>query len=295
MNQNAEEFNDPDLLFTPSSSQLPLGKPWEGVQPTEPYGQTTNYRNEHQTAPNQRQYTSWDDVQPTQPYSQGTKKFGVDDDEGTDGGKTYSTLEKIYSGEGGDQMSYQSYGYSLDDGINSKQSDDGFSKPSDTPTAQRDSNTLADLHKEEFERASVDISLGSPGESSQFSGLTNEDASLKQILKANLPQGKFDINDDSGSTMEYDPLDSLKLQLYERSCIAPPGKLGVIIDTTKLGPVIYQVKDESPLRGLVFPGDRIIGVDDIDTQGMTASNITKIMAHKANVERRLTVASRKKL
>jgi C-terminal processing protease CtpA/Prc len=75
--------------------------------------------------------------------------------------------------------------------------------------------------------------------------------------------------------------------------LAPKGKLGVVIDTTKHGPVVFQVKDGSPLQGAVFPGDRIIAIDDIDTTGKTASNITTIMASKAFSERRITVVSKK--
>jgi C-terminal processing protease CtpA/Prc len=74
--------------------------------------------------------------------------------------------------------------------------------------------------------------------------------------------------------------------------LAPKGKLGVVIDTTKHGPVVFQVKDGSPLQGAVFPGDRIIAIDDIDTTGMTANNITTIMSRKAELGRRITVVSK---
>ena len=252
LNQHAsEEITDPELFAT-TTSQKEINRSWEDVQPTQPYAQTTD--------------------------------FGIDlDDEGTDGGRTFNTLEKIYSGESGDQMSFQSYGYSLDDGI--------VSKPSQTPSSDKDFVSMVEANKPDFDRDSVDVSLASPGNSSVFSGLTNEDASLKQILKANLPQGNVDVQDNQ--SVEEDPLDSYEEQRIERVCTAPPGKLGVVIDTTKMGPVVYQVKDESPLKGLVFPGDRIIRVDDIDTRGMTASNITKIMARKADLQRRITVSSKK--
>ncbi len=236
---------------------------------------------------------SWEDVQPTQPYPQNTD-FGIDvDDEGTDGGRTFNTLEKIYSGEGGDQMSFQSYGYSLDDGIMSKQSDTESLKGKEKDKKKGSGKLLGEI-KPNFESDDLDFSLASPGGVSVYSGLTNEDASLRQILKdVNIKQENQNDEDDEESD-EEDPLESSEEKQYKRVFLAPPGKLGVVIDTTKLGPVVYQVKDDSPLKSVVFPGDRIIAVDDIDTTGMTASNITKIMASKSEMERRITVSSKKK-
>ena len=248
----------------------------------------------------------WSDLQPSNPYPSIGSDRNTDDDDVTDEGrsqKTFNTLEKIYSGESGDNLSFQSYGYSLDDGIASKQS---FTPSSGSGP------TLGSGKSKDLDHDSVDISLGSVDDSSVFSGLTNEDGSL--LRTGTNRSSKFKTPEDFNDleSVEEDPLDSLvptshervwkstsvdsidlEPKLYERVCHAPPGKLGVVIDTTRLGPVIYQVKEGSPLQGLVFPGDRIIAVDDIDTRGMTASNITKIMARKANVERKITVASKK--
>jgi len=51
-----------------------------------------------------------------------------------------------------------------------------------------------------------------------------------------------------------------------RECFAPPGKLGIVIDTTPEGPVIHKVNPGSPLEGIVWPGDIIIAIDDVDTR-----------------------------
>ena len=233
------------------------------------------------TSPNPNNQ-NWVDLQPSQPYA--TITPGFDGDEGTDAGGTYNTLEKIYSGESGDQMSFQSYGYSLDDGI--------VSKPSQTPSSGSSHSNSFGMSKPDFDRDSVNISLGSPGDSSVYSGLTNEDGSLRQIMKPNKHRNTFKGEESD----EEDPFAHNSAQIqYQRVCTAPPGKLGVIIDTTKLGPVVYQVKDGSPLQGVIFPGDRIIAIDEIDTTGMTASNITKIMARKADKERKITVSSKRKV
>ncbi len=45
---------------------------------------------------------------------------------------------------------------------------------------------------------------------------------------------------------------------FIREINAPPGKLGVVIDTTRNGPVVHQVKVESPLENLIHQGAKII-------------------------------------
>jgi len=84
---------------------------------------------------------------------------------------------------------------------------------------------------------------------------------------------------------------NLDIGKIQRDCYAPPGKLGVVIDTTRSGPVVHAVKAGSSLEGLLFPGDKIIAVDGVDTSEMTASAVTKIMARKMKQERKITVLS----
>ena len=59
--------------------------------------------------------------------------------------------------------------------------------------------------------------------------------------------------------------------------IAPPGKLGIIIDTCSEGPIVHSVKPNSPLDGLIFKGDLVIAVDDEDTREWSAHYLTKLM------------------
>ena len=79
--------------------------------------------------------------------------------------------------------------------------------------------------------------------------------------------------------------------MVRRECYAPPGKLGVVIDSTSKGPVVHEVKGGSPLEGIVFPGDRIIAIDGEDTRTLPASAVTKIMAAKKDQQRRMTLLS----
>lgn len=73
--------------------------------------------------------------------------------------------------------------------------------------------------------------------------------------------------------------------------LAPPGKLGIVIDTTMEGPVVHRVNPQSILQGEVFPGDIIVAVDDVDTRAMSASAITALMVRTSNRKRQLTVLS----
>lgn len=74
-----------------------------------------------------------------------------------------------------------------------------------------------------------------------------------------------------------------------REVTVPPGKLGIVIDTSIEGPVIHSVKKDSYLYGKIFSGDVIVAIDNVDTRAMTAAGITTMMAKNARKHRNLTV------
>ena len=76
-----------------------------------------------------------------------------------------------------------------------------------------------------------------------------------------------------------------------RDAVAPPGKLGIIIDTSSQGPIVHSVKPGSVLEGLLFEGDLIVAVDDEDTSEWSAHSLTRLMAKKSKFERKITVLS----
>jgi C-terminal processing protease CtpA/Prc len=78
---------------------------------------------------------------------------------------------------------------------------------------------------------------------------------------------------------------------FKRAVVAPAGRLGIVIDTTLEGPVVHTVKPDSPLKGLLFVGDIIVAIDDVDTKAMSATSITSLMVKTAAQERTLTVLS----
>lgn len=71
--------------------------------------------------------------------------------------------------------------------------------------------------------------------------------------------------------------------------IAPPGKLGVVIDTPLNGiPVVHAIKDTSVLGELVRIGDKLVSVDGEDTTDMSAIKVSRLISSKAmNGQRRL--------
>lgn len=74
-----------------------------------------------------------------------------------------------------------------------------------------------------------------------------------------------------------------------RDCFAPPGKLRIVIHSTKDGPAIHTVKTGSSLTGHVFPGDLIISVDDVDTRSFSAEQVMKMMTARNKYQRKITV------
>jgi len=74
-----------------------------------------------------------------------------------------------------------------------------------------------------------------------------------------------------------------------RDVVAPPGKLGLVIHSTRDGPSIHTVKTGSVLQGKLYPGDLLVAVDDCDTRTCTAEEVMEMMGQKSNFERKITV------
>jgi C-terminal processing protease CtpA/Prc len=72
---------------------------------------------------------------------------------------------------------------------------------------------------------------------------------------------------------------------------APPGKLGVVIDTPDDGaPVVHAVKDSSVIADKIDVGDKLVAVDDEDVRAMTAIKVSKLISRKsANPSRKLSI------
>lgn len=74
---------------------------------------------------------------------------------------------------------------------------------------------------------------------------------------------------------------------------APQGKLGMVIDTPSGGvPVVHAIKETSVLADRVDVGDRLLSVDDEDTTGLTAMQVSKLISQKAQNSSRILVFAR---
>jgi len=75
--------------------------------------------------------------------------------------------------------------------------------------------------------------------------------------------------------------------------IAPPGKLGVVIDNpTNSVPMVHAIKETSVLADRVRIGDKLVSVDGEDTTEMTAIGVSKLISSKAMNARRHMVFMR---
>ena len=69
---------------------------------------------------------------------------------------------------------------------------------------------------------------------------------------------------------------------------APPGMLGMVIDTPNGGvPVVRAIKPDSILTGRVQIGDRLITVDQVDVTSMTALEVSNLISVKSSGQRLL--------
>lgn len=101
-------------------------------------------------------------------------------------------------------------------------------------------------------------------------------------------EGHTSIEDQS---TEY----SERPNLFSKQVLAPPGKLGISVDTTLVGPVVQKVNQGSAMEGKLSAGDILVAIDDIDVRAMPASAISALMATRAYQERQLTVLSEEEI
>jgi hypothetical protein len=71
--------------------------------------------------------------------------------------------------------------------------------------------------------------------------------------------------------------------------LAPPGKLGIVIDTTAEGPVVHRVSVGSVMKLKLAPGDVITSIDGVETAGLSAEAVSALMSARAQHSRTLTV------
>lgn len=69
--------------------------------------------------------------------------------------------------------------------------------------------------------------------------------------------------------------------------VAPPGKLGIVVDNRMEGgqtqnlPVVHAIKDSSVLVGRVSVGDLLVSVDEVDCRGMSAAMVSRLISSRS--------------
>lgn len=72
--------------------------------------------------------------------------------------------------------------------------------------------------------------------------------------------------------------------------IVPPGKLGIVIESTDNGPVVYRVNQDSSLRGKLQQGDVILAIDGVPTKNMDNTFLSDLIISGQNQTRRFTIS-----
>jgi len=87
------------------------------------------------------------------------------------------------------------------------------------------------------------------------------------------------------------PTSPFKSSQREFDFYAPRGLLGIVIESTPKGPMVQSISHKSPLLGIIEHGDYIIGLDDLNTKGMTSPQLSRLMAQRSMQQRKITFLS----
>ncbi len=77
--------------------------------------------------------------------------------------------------------------------------------------------------------------------------------------------------------------------------VAPSGKLGLVVSSSPSNdtmPMIVQIKNKSVLTRKVKVGDLLLSVDEMDCRGMTALEVSNLIASRRQKPERVFVLSR---
>lgn len=123
------------------------------------------------------------------------------------------------------------------------------------------------------------------GSFSKRTGLLDSDRESSTAL--DLGQEDQFFSDDSSFEEQYQ---DGEIQIKVR---APPGKLGMVIDTPSGGiPIVHAIKESSVLASEVKVGDRLLSVDGEDCTGLSAMQVSKLISQRAENPSRVFVFSR---
>jgi len=140
------------------------------------------------------------------------------------------------------------------------------------------------------ESSVVSSAGGTMGENTQGDNTMTSSALGTSALGAGaMAAGSFSDNDSYGDQYRDHGGQNTKELLID--VYAPPGKLGVVIDTPDDGaPVVHAIKDTSVIADKLQVGDKLVAVDNEDVRSMTAIKVSKLISRKsANATRKLSI------
>lgn len=141
-------------------------------------------------------------------------------------------------------------------------------------------------------RSTAGSSVFSAGVASSTFDPQVHQAALKRLQRNSEIIGAQRVNDDPEVFFEEDDEESDVETGNAYDVFAPPGPIGIVVDTTQAGPIVHSLKKSSPMQGLINPGDLILALDDNDVRRMDAATLTKLMAKKSRQsERKFTLMS----
>mmetsp|Transcript_10930 Transcript_10930/g.16894 ORF Transcript_10930/g.16894 Transcript_10930/m.16894 type:complete len:251 (-) Transcript_10930:275-1027(-) len=125
------------------------------------------------------------------------------------------------------------------------------------------------------------------GDTASYGGYTTEQSNWNvlgygyQDDESTLDASFFDREVGGDSEVQHEQLEVM----------APPGKLGLLMDTPETGfPFVYGIKDWSPLHGHLKEGDIVVRLDDEDVRFCTAIELSKRLSQKSHKKtRKLTI------
>ena len=83
--------------------------------------------------------------------------------------------------------------------------------------------------------------------------------------------------------------DTVPCVVVQRTVKAPPGKLGLTLVISPEGPKVRYIQEGSPMDGMLFVGDVIVDINDIDTRLLTIPAIFSLLKRANDLPRSITV------
>mmetsp|Transcript_31624 Transcript_31624/g.66259 ORF Transcript_31624/g.66259 Transcript_31624/m.66259 type:complete len:465 (-) Transcript_31624:716-2110(-) len=87
--------------------------------------------------------------------------------------------------------------------------------------------------------------------------------------------------------------DDQSIQFQYVTVVAPPGKLGIVLDNPHSDlPIVWAIRETSSLHGRVHVGDYLMSVDGVDCRGMSTHRVSTFLSSRSQNPARTLVLAR---